>query len=630
MRKRFKLLTSIILVSVISISAYFLTKPAFATPGVLPPPNTLNMTTSSRDAYARYQTITYNATVIKPGKLTHIVMTLPAGAFAGDVRSSSGTVAPYRSGQIIWRPAAPINVVAGTKLKIPVVGINYYRPGTTNMWLTASDAVGEVLAYARGDFVLNNPAIGCKATGNDYIQRENAQTGAPAGEWQIDQAKFAPDTFSGFANAESYKCSDIAYFKVDSKLTSSATATVYRMGYYGGTGARKIWSTEDFFLTGKQPAPKIVNTTNPAVQRMVDASNWKYNLGIRIDGRFTPGVYLVKISDKGGREAYIPFTVRDDSGVKHAFMLQQATTTWQAYNKYGGYSFYAPSGAGSSHLSFNRPYSEPEGKGSGQFLQLESGLVYWMEKNNYDVSYWTDADLQTNPNALSSRTRNLIIPAHDEYYSDTMRNAVIAGINSTVNLISLGANQIHRPISYSSDKRSFEVEGKITGGYTKSTFRSRGPVHTEQNIMGAQYGCRSNGDLIANTSWMWNGVAPGTVLEGFVNGESDYVNTYDYLNKYKVPVPEGNKVLTSATLDFCAIAQEPERMDIVARTTPAGTRVFGGSTFSYSCFLNNSCYKSWPGRGAEFDVDQADSDAVGKVISNVFRWADTGAELPPI
>jgi len=552
-------------------------------------------------------------------------MTLPAGATVSSPRSSSGTVLPYKTGQIIWRPNAPIKVVAGTRLSIPVVGIYYNQPGTTGMWLVASNAAGDALSYAVGNFLLDNPTLGCQATGNNYIQTENAKAGAPKSQWEISPSRFVPTTFSGYANADSYKCGDLAYLKVDSQLTGLATAKVYRMGYYGGTGAREVWSTADYFLTGKQPAAVTINTTNPTVQRMADASNWHYNLAIRIDGRFTPGAYLTKLTDRSGRETYVPFTVRDETGVKHAYLLQQATTTWQAYNTYGGHSFYSGVGGGSSHISFNRPYAEAAGKGSGEYLQLENGLVYWMEQNGYDVAYWTDTDLHTKPTQISSRARNLIMPAHDEYYSYAMRSAVVTGIGTSVNLVSLGANQMHRPIIFNSSNRVYEVQGKITGGYPQTTFRSRGPAYAEQGILGAQYGCRSYGTVIPNSSWMFSGVPAGTALEGFANGETDNVNTYDFANKYNVPKPAGNTVLASAKLDFCTISYEPLRMDIVARTTPAGTRVFGGSSFAYACFLNNSCYTTWPGRGTMFSVDAADSAAVSRILTNVLRWADTGA-----
>lgn len=611
----------------------FMAQPALATPGVLPPPTPLTMTTSSHDAYAKYQTIHYVATLQKSGTLSYIVMTLPTGATVSSPRSTSGTVQAYKTGQIIWRPASPLKVTAGAKLAIPVTGIYYNQPGITNMWLVAADTAGEDLAYATGTFVMDNPSIGtCPATGNSYIQTENAKPGSPKTEWQIDQAKFAPSTFAGFANADSYACGDLAYFKVSSAQSAFSTAKVYRMGYYGGMGAREIWSTSDYFLTDKQPAPKIVNTST--VQNMVDASNWNYNLAIRIDGRFTPGVYLTKLTDRVGHETYVPFTVRDDTGTKHDFLFQQGTTTWQAYNTYGGFSFYSGSGGTSSHLTFNRPYSEAEGKGSGQYLQLENGLVWWMEKNNYDVSYWTDTDLHSKASQLASRTKTLILPGHDEYYSTPMRNALLNGINTTagkVNLMSLGANQVHRTITFTSDNRTFEVNGKRTGGYPATTWRSHGPTYAEQNITGSQYGCRSSGTITPNSAWIWRGVPAGTKLEGLANGETDYVNTYDSLNKYTVPNPAGNTIFTSAPLDSCAVASEPLRMDIVGRTTAVGSRIFGGSSFAYACFLDNSCYAKWPGRtpGA-FSVDAADSAAVGILMSNIFEWMRTGQVPNPV
>lgn len=604
-----------------------LTKLTHATPGVLPPPTTLSMATSTHDSYARYQTIAYTAPLQKSGTLSYIVMTIPDGANVGTIRSSSGTVQYYKPGQIIWRPASPIKVTAGARLGIPVVGINFNQPGTTDMWLVASDVSGEVLSYARGNFTVDNSSVGtCPSTGNSYIQTENAKPGAPQSAWQIDSSKFAPTIFSGYANADSYKCGDLAYLKVDSASSSYATAKVYRMGYYGGNGAREIWSTADYFLTGKQPTPNVVNTTT--VQKMVDASNWNYNLAIRIDGRFTPGAYLVKLTDRVGHETYVPFTVRDDTGVKHDFLFQQGTTTWQAYNKYGGYSFYSGADGTSSHLSFNRPYDEAAGKGSGQYLQLENGLVWWMEKNNYDVAYWTDTDLSNKMTEVSSRTRTLILPGHDEYYSTPMRNALVDILGSSsvkTNLISLGANQAYRTITLASDNRTFEVNGKRTGGYTATAWRSHGPAYAEQNIFGAQYGCRSSGTITPNGAWIWTGVPAGTKLEGLANGETDYVNTYDSLYKYNVPNPAGNTVLTSAPLDSCAIASEPLRMDIVSRITPTGAQVFSGSSFAYACFLNNSCYTTWPGRtpGA-FSVDSADSNAVSIMLGNVFEWMRTG------
>jgi len=92
------------------------------------------------------------------------------------------------------------------------------------MWLVAGDSAGKALSYARGDFVINASTYGCQPTGNNYIQAENTKPGAPKSAWQINPAAFVPATFSGYANAESYACGNLAYFKLNSQLSSLATA----------------------------------------------------------------------------------------------------------------------------------------------------------------------------------------------------------------------------------------------------------------------------------------------------------------------------------------------------------------------------------------------------------------------
>jgi hypothetical protein len=67
-------------------------------------------------------------------------------------------------------------------------------------------------------------------------------------------------------------------------------------------------------------------------------------------------------------------------------------------------------------------------------------------------------------------------------------------------------------------------------------------------------------------------------------------------------------------------------MDIVARTDASGARVFGGSTFAYSCFLIASCPVNWLVGSPQRPLVVSDEDAVavGKVVANVLSWASTG------
>jgi hypothetical protein len=609
---RFVLLVSIVLVA--RLLFWSSTLPADA---ALPPPVPLSLNASTTDAYAKQQTLTYRAKVSRSGTLTHIVMTVPTGTVLGKLRSSSGTVAYYKPNQIIWRPVKPIALSAGANLVIPVSGLSWSQAGNYPLWLVAATSNGTALTYATGNIALVHRTQQCLPSyGASYIQDENAKSGTPG--WQIQPSGFDSSRLSAYSGKDSYRCGEIVYLRVHAASSFFIKVDVYRMGYYGGVGARKVWSTEGSALGGKQAPAVIVQGSNPSRPlNMVDASGWFLNLGIRVDGSYTPGTYLARITDTVGKYTYVPFTVRDDTGSKHSLLLQQASTTWQAYNRYGGRSFYTV--PGSAVLSFNRPYHE--GQGSGQYLSLEYGLVYWLEKNNYDVAYWGDMDLHARTSQVPSRADTLILPAHDEYYSLAMRTGVIGAINNSVNVVSFGANQIYRQIRPNTTGSQFEVYERWTNWPASTTWRYRGPSYHEQAILGAEYGCRSNGTVTTDTNWMWSGVASGTRLEGFANGETDWVHPAS-----QAPIPAGTTILNTAPLDFCAISSEPLRMEIVARTNASGARVFGGSTFAYSCFLIASCPTNWlVGKPQQpLIVSDSDAAAVGQMVATVLSWATSG------
>ncbi len=616
--RRARLVSRFVLLVLVALLARLLfwsgTLPAEA---ALPPPVPLSLSASTTDAYAKQQTLTYRAKLSRSGTLTHIVMTVPTGTGLGKLRSSSGTVAYYKPNQIIWRPVKPLALSAGANLVIPVSGMSWSQAGNYPLWLVAATSNGTVLSYAKGNMTLVNRTQQCAASyGSSYIQDENAKAGTPG--WQIAPSSFDSSKLSAYSGKDSYRCGEIVYLRVHAASSFFINVEVYRMGYYGGAGARKIWSTAGSALGGKQSPAVIVQGGDPSRPlNMVDAGGWFLNLGIRVDGNYTPGTYLVKITDKVGKYTYVPFTVRDDTGSRHSLLLQQASTTWQAYNKYGGRSFYTT--PGSAMLTFNRPYLE--GQGSGQYLSLEYGLIYWLEKNNYDVAFWSDMDLHARAGEVPARAGTLVLPSHDEYYSPAMRTGVVGAIDDSVNVVSFGANQIYRQIRPNTTGSQFEVYERWTNWPMSTTWRYRGLSYHEQVILGAEYGCRSNGTVTTDTNWMWSGVEPGTRLEGFANGETDWVHPAS-----QVPIPFGTTILNTAPLDFCAISSEPLRMEVVARTDASGARVFGGSTFAYSCFLIASCPTNWPAGKLQQPLVVSDEDAVavGQMVARVLSWASTG------
>jgi hypothetical protein len=212
----------------------------------------------------------------------------------------------------------------------------------------------------------------------------------------------------------------------------------YRMGWYGGRGARLVWRSEP--LPGRrQPSPVRTPGTN------MIATHWRPSLVIAIGPAWPPGVYLLKLDAATGQR-YVPLTVRDDTS-RAALVVQDAVTTWQAYNRWGGRSLsLGPDGSLTTRsrvASFDRPYAAEQG--AGDFIGNELPLVRLVESLGLDVTYWTDVDLHRHPERLIAH-RALVSLGHDEYWSTRMRRGAEAARAHGVNLAFLGANAVYRHI----------------------------------------------------------------------------------------------------------------------------------------------------------------------------------------
>jgi hypothetical protein len=406
--------------------------------------------TATRPIPGQRTTLTYAGTVARAGILTSVRMKLPTGA-RGTLTSVNGTLTTS-GGYATWRPRARISVRGGARLAIPIYGVALSKyGGIMRLGMVATASTGAQLMAGTGTLALIAPPApmptilagsfparpaGCPTAWPATVA-ENAKPGT--GAWVIPASMSGP--LAAYLTKVSATCGSTVGLKVTSGRPVSVVA--YRMGYYQGLGAREIWRRSGV-RTVAQPAPTIGGTANGHPLRMVSAANWSTTLTITVDRNWVPGTYLIKVSD-GRYAAYAPLTVRDDTGHKHALLIQQATTTWQAYNRYGGRSFYSPVTSGSGRLTFDRPYAD--GQGSGQFLGLEQGLVFWAESRGFDVTYWTDNDLDQFGGQLAARAGTIFLPGHDEYYSLRMRASLSQAIKRGVNVGNLGANTAYRRIS---------------------------------------------------------------------------------------------------------------------------------------------------------------------------------------
>ena len=163
-----------------------------------------------------------------------------------------------------------------------------------------------------------------------------------------------PGTIEGYADRVSAVAGEsVGLFVSTTELTFQVEA--YRMGFYQGQGARRVWTS------GPIPGIEQARPDRDAATNMVEA-RWSKSLAFDVDDTWPPGADLLKLVADGVAQRYVPLTVRDDESIA-AIVVQSSVTTWQAYNHWGGYSLYeGGSGFGSDErrarvVSFDRPYA---------------------------------------------------------------------------------------------------------------------------------------------------------------------------------------------------------------------------------------------------------------------------------
>ena len=158
------------------------------------------------------------------------------------------------------------------------------------------------------------------------IATENSLAGALPAEWDID-----PDpSIEGFSTQYSVNAGQTIQFKVRTSSTSYRI-DIYRLGWYGGRGARKVVTINPSVpLPQSQPAPLQDNVTG-----LVDCSNWAVSASWAVPADAVSGVYVANLNRLDSSASNrILFVVRND-GRQSDVLVQTSDTTYQAYNTWG-------------------------------------------------------------------------------------------------------------------------------------------------------------------------------------------------------------------------------------------------------------------------------------------------------
>ena len=300
------------------------------------------------------------------------------------------------------------------------------QPGLTRRDVIAAAAVLGIV-----------PVSSAQAASQVYL--ENQKQGNPRSEWDLTAASTA---IEGFAAQMSVNHGETVQFKIKTAI-KSYRIDIYRLGYYKGSGARKVASIlPSSFPT--QPSP-----LKNAATGLVDAGNWSVTASWAVPTDAVSGVYIAKLVRTDGKSGsnHIVFVVRADEDAAD-IVLQTSDTTWQAYNTWGGNSLYVGSPASRAYkVSYNRPFwnrfNDPTGStGPRDFLfDSDYPMIRWLEANGYSVTYISGLD--TDRDGARLRQHKLFISVgHDEYWSGRQRANVEAARDAGVHLAFFSGNEV--------------------------------------------------------------------------------------------------------------------------------------------------------------------------------------------
>ena len=189
-------------------------------------------------------------------------------------------------------------------------------------------------------------------------------------------------------------------------------------------------------------------------------------------------MYLVTVTT-GDERAHAYFVLRPGAGRPSPILLVLSTTTYAAYNDWGGPSLYT----GGTRVSFQRPLArgfldKPEPavrkaqaqldrealgyvrwaaeqglspwSGGAGWWTWERPFVAWAEADGYEIDIATSHDLERHPEVLDGH-RLFLSVGHDEYWSWAMRDAVERFVADGGNAAFFGGNTCWWQVRFADD-----------------------------------------------------------------------------------------------------------------------------------------------------------------------------------
>jgi hypothetical protein len=282
-------------------------------------------------------------------------------------------------------------------------------------------------------------------------------------EWRLagpaaDVGGLAHGDVIGYVSRQAVQVGQAERIYVSAPGARSVRIRIFRMGWYGGRGGREVLVS----------APLRVRAQPPCTHRFTTGLTecaWHPTLSFVVPSALPSGVYIAKLSAATG-ESDCLFVVL--SARPQPLLAQLPTSTYEAYNAWGGDSLY-PGGADrvaitgtkqGVEVSYERPYDS--NTGAGEFFARDVAMIRFLERYGYPVSYTTSESVDEDPAQLAGH-RALIDFGHSEYWSERQASAFARARNSGTSLLFLGSDTMAWRIRYASASRAASDPGAPDG-----------------------------------------------------------------------------------------------------------------------------------------------------------------------
>jgi hypothetical protein len=445
------------------------------------------------------------------------------------------------------------------------------------------------------------PASVASESAANPIQSENSRPGTRA--WQTPDGDGV--AIDGYASEVSALPGDTLHFHVGTRPAAPYHVEIYRLGWYGGAGARRLACIPADCTSTKPGRPQPNGT--PGAGGIVQAG-WPVTDQLKIPADWTTGYLMVRFLLRSG-QAWTTYVILRDPPARHSEILVQVpVNTWQAYNGWGGMSLYEfdyAHGQRANHVSFDRPYAWKL-QGGQSPLVWEVQTIRFLERMGYDLSYQTDVDTHRNPGSLLEH-RLVLVNGHDEYWTKQIFDAFEGARNRGTNLAFMGANAAYWQVRYDDDERTIvgykSFSDPIPDPALKTVrFRELTPPRFECTLIGIQHqgavldwppGDYTVQAAALGDAWMkGSGFKAGDVLSDTVSVESDTI--------------PGNQSAASSCTHALTVFFHRERggdkdgnADAIRYTDQSGARVFASGSHQWSWALDSFRYGSGSGGAAD-------------------------------